>query len=169
MTREDQPTQYDSLDEELVAYLDGELEPQEAARIEERLAHDVEVRKRLQQLQRAWDLLDELPQEDAHEKFTETTIGMVVANSESETTEAKQIALTRSAQVWGITVVACLIASFAGYQVVYGILNAPNQRLKKDLEVIDNLDAYRSAESVDFLHRLAEEGLFEEGGILDEN
>jgi anti-sigma factor RsiW len=162
MPLEDQPKQFESLDEELVAYLDGELEPEQAARIDERLATDAVVRERLQHLQRAWDMLDELPQEDVKEQFTETTIGMVVASAEIATTDAKQTAFTRSAQVWSITAVTCLIACFAGYQVVFGIFSAPNERLQKDLEVIENLDGYRSAENVDFLRRLADEGLFDE-------
>jgi len=161
MNSDDQSIQYESLDEELVAYLDGELAPEKAASIELRLASDANVRARLQALQRAWDMLDELPQEEIQEEFTQTTIAMVVASAESVTTQAKQSASWRATKIWGLTAVVCAMASFASYQVVDGILNAPNERLKKDLQVIDNMDAYRSAESVEFLRRLSAEGLFE--------
>ena len=47
--------------QQLVAYLDGELDDETNQEIERRLSADPEYRLRLQQLQQAWDLLDELP------------------------------------------------------------------------------------------------------------
>ena len=54
-------SEHDSLHEELTSYLDGELDPQQVRRIEERLARDADYRAELQRMQRAWDLLDRLP------------------------------------------------------------------------------------------------------------
>ena len=47
--------------EQLVAYLDGELDAESSLQVERRLAEDAEFRRELRQLQRAWDMLDELP------------------------------------------------------------------------------------------------------------
>ena len=49
---------HDELNEELVAYLDGELSPEAVQRVEHRLASDPEFRERLNSLQRAWSMLD---------------------------------------------------------------------------------------------------------------
>ena len=49
-----------AIDEEIVAYLDGELDMETAAKVERRLADDPRYNARLNQLQRAWDMLDNL-------------------------------------------------------------------------------------------------------------
>ena len=48
------------LREELVAYLDGELDGEQSRRIEQRAAAEPEARRMLQELDRAWHMLDEL-------------------------------------------------------------------------------------------------------------
>ena len=62
--------------EELVAYLDGELEPARQLQVERRLADDADYRGELIRLQRSWDLLDQLPRADTDEEFTKSTITM---------------------------------------------------------------------------------------------
>jgi anti-sigma factor RsiW len=47
--------------EELVAYLDGELPPDDCRRVERRLAEDDDYRQRLRDLDQAWEALDALP------------------------------------------------------------------------------------------------------------
>ena len=54
-------SQIESLDEELVAYLDGQLDPESARHVEQRLASEETARRRLQQLAQSWDMLDQLP------------------------------------------------------------------------------------------------------------
>ena len=54
-------SQIESLDEELVAYLDGQLDPESARQVEQRLASEETARRRLQQLAQSWDMLDQLP------------------------------------------------------------------------------------------------------------
>ena len=53
--------QPDPVTDEIVAYLDGELAPQDSRRVESRLATDEEFRQELNELDRAWDALDALP------------------------------------------------------------------------------------------------------------
>jgi len=50
------------IEEQLVAYLDGELDDADARRIEELLASDAEVRQTLEKLEATWGLLDHLDQ-----------------------------------------------------------------------------------------------------------
>ena len=47
--------------EELVAYLDGELDAVGTDRIENLLASNPAIRSELRRLEQTWDLLDELP------------------------------------------------------------------------------------------------------------
>jgi hypothetical protein len=70
----------DAIDEELTAYLDGELSAQESAALESRLVGQESLRMRLAELRKAYDLLDELPQSPHSQSFTHTTIEMVVAD-----------------------------------------------------------------------------------------
>lgn len=165
MTSFEQPKrEFDSVDEELVAYLDGELGSAESADIEKRLTQDASVRERLQHLQRAWDMLDELPQDEIPEQFAQTTIGLVVASTKDEVKHAQSSATAKRGFIWVITLASCTLACVVGYQIMFAMLNSTNRQLEQDLPVIENMDAYRSAESVDFLRRLADEGLFE--GVL---
>ncbi len=68
----------EKLDEELTAYLDGELAPNAAANLESRLVQDESLRQRLAELRKAYDLLDDLPLSTPRQSFTQTTIEMVV-------------------------------------------------------------------------------------------
>lgn len=74
----------DELDEQLVAYLDGELEPSERSEIESRLGRDEYLRKRLRDLQEGWELLDELPTASPSPTLLETTMRMAALEATGE-------------------------------------------------------------------------------------
>ncbi len=147
-------------DEQLVAYLDGELSPDDLRRISERLANDPDLQSRLQQHQRAWDMLDELPRTNVDDRFTQTTIEMVAVSIADHTDETSRVNRVWSKLVWSVGGILCIGALVIGYAVVASVLHAPNRQLVEDLRVIENLDAYRAAEDIDFLRALEREGLF---------
>lgn len=66
----------DELDERLVAYLDGELDPDERKELEIQLGRDAELRSRLRTLQDGWDLLDALPLATPSPVLLESTLRM---------------------------------------------------------------------------------------------
>lgn len=147
-------------DELLVAYLDGELDAASAQQIDKRLANESELRQRLQQHQRAWDMLDELPRSAVSDQFTQTTVEMVaisVADSVDETTKTEAV---RSKFIWLLGAAVSLAAAIGGYSMVASVLAEPNRQLVEDLHIIENLDAYRATEDIDFLRALEAEGLF---------
>ncbi|KLU05701.1 putative transmembrane protein [Rhodopirellula islandica] len=76
LTLRDVPLDLD--DEQLVAYLDGELSGKERAELEDRLISEESLRLRLQGLQRGWDMLDVLPTPMVDEHSVQTTLEMVV-------------------------------------------------------------------------------------------
>ena len=66
------------LDEQLTAYLDGELSATECAQLETRLVEEEPLRRRLAELRQAYEFLDELPDTPHKQSFTQSTIAMVV-------------------------------------------------------------------------------------------
>jgi anti-sigma factor RsiW len=161
-------TEADRIQEELVAYLDGELDAAESDRIERRLADDPAYRQKLTELQAAWDLLDQLPRAPVTETFTQTTVEMVAVTAEAEALQAEKSLDRRRIGGW-IALAACtLVAGLAGYVVMAQRLDSPNQRLVEDLPIIEHVELYRVAESVDFLRELEQADLFSEEQSADE-
>src|SRR5688572_28086867 len=77
-------TDTENIDEQIVAYLDGELDAETEARVVRRLAEDAAYRSRLSQLQQAWDLLDNLRGSEGDEDFVQSTVAMVAVQAEEE-------------------------------------------------------------------------------------
>jgi anti-sigma factor RsiW len=145
-------------EEDLVAYLDGELETQQAAAIETRLAADARLQQQLQGLSRAWDLLDELPRAPSDRDLTAATIAMA---AEAATLElAQQGRWWQGTQRWLWTIGAPLAVLLVACAATYLVLPDRNRQLLEDLPVLEHLDDYRQAESVEFLRQLAAGGMF---------
>ncbi|HVW36657.1 MAG TPA: hypothetical protein VHB99_05110, partial [Pirellulales bacterium] len=144
--------------EQLVAYLDGELDAAAVREIERRLAREPQVQRELQQLQQAWDLLDRLPQAEVDDQFTRSTVEMIAVAAEED---VEQPAASRAARWgWALKAAALAMACAAGFAIVrFGWPDA-NERLLRDLPLLENLEAYRQTPSVEFL-RAAE--FFAEG------
>ena len=161
MTNEHSAT-VDSIDVELVAYLDGELGPDDAARIERRMAEDPRYAARLNQLQRAWDMLDVLHRAEADDDFVRSTVAMVAIKAESEAKTGQMRAVRRRSFVWLALSAVVLLAATTAYGVVQYRLSEDNRQLVQDLPVIERMDQYRAIDSVgvEFLERLREEDLF---------
>src|SRR5205807_1877 len=64
----------DPFEAELVAYLDGELDPAAARKVEARLAKDPAARARAAELKKSFDLLDYLPRPEPSPTFTTRTL-----------------------------------------------------------------------------------------------
>jgi anti-sigma factor RsiW len=167
MNQHEPTTSADETLEELVAYLDGELTPQESRAVEEKLARDETYRLRLRDLQQADDVLDVLPRADVDENFTRSTVEIVALRVEDDIEEQEQ--QTSRTRWWSLGGLALgvLVALGVGYGVVGTLVSRPNEKLLRDLPVIDNIDLYRHAESIEFLRRLDHEQLFEDGEVSD--
>ena len=156
------PNGHDPELEELVAYLDGELESDRAQEIEQRLVSDPNYRTRLQELERTWEMLDWLPRSQTSPKFTQTTVELVAVQAEREVAkgELRDKRQRRSGQL--LVVVATLAVCFAGFGLVWNWQQADERQLLRDYPLIEELDMYRNADSVEFLRRLEQHGLFTE-------
>ncbi len=149
-------------DEELTAYLDGELDAGSVRRIEERLARDEAYRSQLQKLDRAWNLLDRLPRADVGESFTKTTLEMVAVVAAEEAEEASRTLpkLRRRQRLAGM--ISMVAALAVGYALGCGTWPDPNEALLRDLPVIENIDLFYQVEDAEFLRALDREHLFED-------
>jgi len=152
----------DPLDALLVAYLDGELPSQEAEQVERRLAQEPLVRQRLTALEKSVELLRLLPRSAPTQAFTQVTVTLAAEVAERELGLRQR--RTRSQRIgwWllgGGTAAAALVF---GYLTTWSYLEAPNAQLRRDLPVLQHLDEYRTADSLEFIQRLEQAGLFTE-------
>ncbi len=148
-------------DQELVAFLDGEVSEPERATIERRLADEPELTQRLGELRETWQLLDHLTPTEATDDFTRTTISMTAIRS-------RRSAVMRFwARQWK-TMAGMCAALAAGYFAVFLPLKYEQQVRLLDVPVISNVDLYLHAESVDFLRQLDTDGLFAQDIDLEE-
>jgi anti-sigma factor RsiW len=154
------PTDSTIVEDELVAYLDGELSADDEARVIRRLTEDPAFQQRLAQLQKAWDLLDVLQKAEPDAEFTRSTVEMVAVQQELEADQAQSAAQRRRVAWWVVGGTAVALSAFAGYWIVQNKLSEPERQFLQDLPVIQRVDQYRNADSVEFLERLREEGLF---------
>jgi len=146
--------QSDSPGEELVAYLDGELTPEESRHIEERLAQDADYRRQLRDLDQAWEALDALPAATVDDNFARTTIEMVsVAAKDDLSQRAAETAAVRrkSLSLWALSGLAAAVAAFV---LVRALVPDENERLLADLPVIRQFDLLSHIENVEFLRKL---------------
>jgi hypothetical protein len=157
------PNNVTPLDEELVAYLDGELDAESARRIEALLASDAEVRRRLQSFERTWDLLDELDAAPVGEPFTHTTLEMVALAARREAEQDRADAPRRRRRWLLLLGVSFLAAAATGFLAL--VMHDPDRQLLRNLALLENLDEYRQVGSIEFLHKLRDEKLFCKDGV----
>jgi len=155
-------TESERLDEELVAYLDGELDGEAARLMEHRLASEETVRRRLQQLAQSWDLLDQLPRTTVDENFTRSTVEIVALAAEEELGHATATEPRRRWMRWVLTLAGGVAACWIGFVVVAHLRLDPNLELLRDLPVIENQDVLKEAGNIDFLRKMDKDGLFPE-------
>jgi anti-sigma factor RsiW len=153
--------------EELIAYLDGEVDEQTARALETRLNLDPAARAEAESLRRTWDLLDYLPRPEPSPNFTQRTLTRV---SDRESLAALRSKERRSRRWWAAGWVAALVlAGLAGYAAsLYFVEPVPREDdLVRELRLIDNLRLYQSVDSIEFLRELDAGGLFPDDSLQD--
>ncbi len=143
--------------EEIVAYLDGELSPEESARVERRLASDESYRQQLQGVERAWKALDELPLAAVDDQFSRTTMQLAVQAAVVEVQEKTAALPTHRRRSRLATWLTAAAAAALGVLIVRLAWQNPERMLLTDLPVIDNVDVYSQVDRPNFLRMLQTE------------
>jgi hypothetical protein len=143
--------------EELVAYLDGELSPDECRCIEERLAADPNYRQQLRDLDQAWEALDALPNRKADDDFARTTMELVTiaASEDASTVTADAVRAKHRRTAWFAA--AAIAGALLGFVAASLLLPNYNRALLNDLPVIHQVDVLRQVEDIEFVRRLADD------------
>lgn len=190
-----QPTQPDNDDapngptEELVAYLDGELDPKATEAMATKLSLDAKLRAEADSLQRAWDILDVLPKPTPSVSFTTKTISQAIpvpsgtqptllapVASGSRPTMPAPVALPTKAGLgfWVAAAVLIGAAGLGGY-VGHALVAPPKgerdleaQMMKdmsiKDLSVLKNARLFHYVEDLEYIKQLDSPDLFGDEG-----
>ncbi len=150
----------EQLDEQLVAYLDGELSDEQVRYVERLLAEDPNCRLRLQQLRQTWELLDFLPSGSVGQSFAQTTVEMVALQAQKSATSLRARWRRTNWLFYSAAAAALLAVGLTAYLLTQRVLSAPNRELARDLPVIENLDLYHHVDGIEFLRQLHASGLF---------
>lgn len=188
----DEPLELPDNDTELIAYLDGELDGDEAAQVEARLAGDPAARTAAEAYRKSFDMLDYLPKPEPSPDFTARTVTRLqpaipfpVSGSQpvavgSGSATVPVAAVSGSGFVpalppprrawpellaWTVAAVLVLVLGYVGHSVARPLLYPPpvaDQPTLADLEVIERLPLYLGVDDLSFLKQLAESDLFDD-------
>jgi anti-sigma factor RsiW len=156
-------------DENLVAYLDGELDEDDERAVEALLGRDGRARAEADSLKRAWDMLDYLARPEPSPSFTSQTLerisGLRTAVAPKSPTISKRRAWATGVVWTGLVVVAGALGF--GSVRLYSKPPPPkpppadlDERLVRHLWVIENQHLYEQVDDIQFLKKLASPELF---------
>lgn len=150
------------IQQDLVAYLDGELDDEGARRVEGLLSSDADAREEMHKLEVAWDLLEELPREEVGQSFTHTTVEMIALSAEGTVSSEQKAWSRKQGGRLALAGASLLVAAASGFLAVSLVWPNPNRSLLRDLPLLEDLDAYRQVETIDFIRQLKQSGLFDD-------
>jgi anti-sigma factor RsiW len=158
--------------ENLVAYLDGELDTKAARALEARLNLDAEARAEADALRRTWEMLDYLPRPEATGTFSSRTLERV------SSAQVKIVSAQTGSHPWPDWAIgvgwaaALLLAGALGFVGVSWLSENKSaivpvtrridedQLLVRDLRLIENKRLYELADDINFLRELDDPDLF---------
>jgi anti-sigma factor RsiW len=170
----------DSATEELIAYLDGELDPKAAEAVATRLSLDPKLRAEADALQRAWDILDVLPRPQPSAAFASRTLSQVIplpgGSGTQLVTPSGPVAATMTAipapragaGFWLGSALVILLAGLGGYFGHRAVAPPPRPVAVdpplEDYPLMKNLRLYRHVDDMDYLKKLESPELFGDEG-----
>lgn len=145
----------------LVAYLDGELEEDTTQYIDQVLAKSEVARHEVEALARTWELLDLLPKPNATENFTERTLTTLkVSETRTNLTDQPWFTYVRKGAIAVVWVAVLSVAASIGFIATTKWIPNPHDELLTDLRLMKNLDLYLEADSMSFVGELQRMGSF---------
>lgn len=164
------------LEEDLVAYLDGELSEARAAEVHAALASDSSLAEEASLLRRTWDLLD-VPTVGVARKIDVTDRVLARVESEVESRTCRMLWIRRSVATILSAAAAVLLAVCIGLLAGDGAVDGPGENyvaiddIPADVErvLVENLDVIQNhvtLENLEIARALDREGVF---AVLDES
>ena len=149
----------------LVAYLDGELDETESQQIDRVLARSEVARHEVEALSRAWDMLELLPTSKASSEFTNRTMSTLqLAETSFDYAEQPWYIAARRGAVALVWLGALAASGVIGFLAAWQWYPNPYQKMLAELPLLRQLDVYAEVETIEFLEGLNREGLFDNGG-----
>lgn len=150
----------DPLEEQIVAYLDGELTPEEQAIFEKFIENEPELKQRINEERKAWNALELLDSESSEQDI----VGSTVDRLNSETQAELQLLQLKTRRRRSILIIASICASivlcFVGYAFSSLVFPDIQTRRERDCHVVERLPALEAAGSFEYLNALDDAGLF---------
>jgi anti-sigma factor RsiW len=143
--------------QDLVAYLDGELDPRALQELEAKLSRNDAARREAEALQRTWEMLDYLPRPQAPASFTHQTVQKLTVGRPSLISRLRRQGwLKRLAWPAGAAA-ASLLGFLIAYQWPHSQQPVPTA---DDVRVLRYLPYYEKIDSIEFLKELNDPELF---------
>lgn len=142
--------------ENLVAYLDGELDENSTRVIDDALATSQVARHEVEMLTRTWEMLDLLPREKASDSFTQTTMQTALQAEKPAPSIAAEDLIPRIRQAASVFAwsAGLLFVAWGGFMLTNRWINNPADQLIEELPVVENLELYQEVGDVEFLKSL---------------
>lgn len=145
--------------ENIIAYLDGELDEETTRRIETVLVQSSVARNDVEVLSRTYDLLDGLPRPNAPKDFVERTVATAkLEEVRTPLTNQPWYQTTRKVSVLVGWTALMIAAATLGAWGTNQLSRNESDELIEELPVIQKLDEYQEVGSQEFLNRLSAEG-----------
>jgi hypothetical protein len=152
----------DEVDEQLVAYLDGELDSEDRKQLETRLGHDAQLRARLRTLQDGWELLDELPTATPSAVLLESTLRMAAIEATGERSannndERFSVFPSRWMTPLALSIIVLSVLGFATGAVAVRVIDRISfENQLRQLPIALHVDAYLHGADLELMRSLRE-------------
>lgn len=145
----------------LVAYLDGELEDNLTQQIDQVLAKSEVARHEVEALARTWELLDFLPKPAARDNFTERTIATLkVSEVRPRLVDQPWFGYVRRGSIGAVWVAGLAVCAMLGFYITSRAVPNPQTRLLSNLPLVKDLDLYLEVPDLYFVNELQKSAVF---------
>lgn len=147
---------------EIVAYLDGELDPESADKVRRLLVEDVNARREAEEMTIAWEALDSLGDVKASGDFQQRTLTSIQSLAETEKHTNTQAFDVKRGSILGGWILGLITSAIAGFCFTNWSVPDESRELVRDLELLKSLPKYERVGSVELLEELEKQELFDE-------
>lgn len=140
--------------QDLVAFLDGEADPELSQRLERKIATSVSARREADLLKRTWELLDFLGTPAVSSDFTARTVKMLALEDQRKEAVGQSAVQVGRQALWGLVCVAAVAGCFVAALFAAELWPDKSRRLVEDLPVLEHYEEYRALGDLDYLKHL---------------